>query len=92
VHRCRARLLEMSGGEPADVEAAFRQALTLAEAMGALNWRLRAARDFAAFLGGRGRAREALDILGSVYILFTEGQESPMLVATREQLRNLAGD
>ena len=36
VHRCRARLLEMSGGESADVEATYRQSLSLAEAMGAL--------------------------------------------------------
>jgi hypothetical protein len=92
VHRCRARLLDMSGGEPTDVEAAFTKALSLAEAMGALTWRLRAARDFAAFLGGRGRAREALDILSSVYDMYSEGQESPMLVAAREQLENLVGD
>jgi hypothetical protein len=90
VHRCRARLLEMSGGEPADVEATYRQSLSLAQEMAALTWRLRAARDFAAFLGGRGRAREAFDILSSVYNLFTEGQESPILAATREQLQNLA--
>jgi hypothetical protein len=77
VHRCRARLLEMNGGEPTEVEAAFRQALSLAEAMGALTWRLRAARDFAAFLGVRGRSREAFDILSNVYNLFTEGRESP---------------
>ncbi len=80
----------MSGGEPAEIEAAFRQALSLAEAMGALTWRLRAARDFAAFLGGRGRARESFDVLGHICNLFTEGQESPMLVAARGQLDDLA--
>ena len=92
VHRCRARLLEMSGGKPADVEAAFREALSLAEAMGALTWRLRAARDFAAFLGGRGRVQKAFEILSGVYNLFTEGHESPILLAAREQLQNLRGD
>jgi hypothetical protein len=80
----------MSGGESADIEATYRQSLSLAEAMGALIWRLRAAQDFAAFLGGRGRAREAFDTLSRVYNLFTEGQKSPTLVATREQLQNLA--
>jgi len=58
--------------------------------MGALTWRLRAARDFAAFLGGQGRAQEAFDILSGVYNLFTEGRESPMLVAAREQLEKFA--
>ncbi len=56
--------------------------------MGALTWRLRVARDFAVFLDGRGRAQAALDMLSGVYNLFTEGQASPMLVATREQLEN----
>ena len=79
----------MSGAEPADVEAAFRQALSLAEAMGALTWRLRAAEDFAAFLSRRGKVREGFDILNSVYNLFTEGHESPMLTAMRQQLQTL---
>lgn len=47
--------------------------------MGALTWRLRAAEDFAAFLSRRGKVREGFDILNSVYNLFTEGHESPML-------------
>jgi hypothetical protein len=92
VHRCRARLLDMSGVEPAEIESAFRQALSLGEAMGALNWRLRAARDFAAFLDRQGKRREGLELLRGVHDLFVEGHASPMLVATQEQLAGLVSD
>jgi hypothetical protein len=82
----------MSGVEPAEIESAFRQALSLGEAMGALTWRLRAARDFAAFLDGQGRRQEGLELLRSVHDLFVEGHASPVLVATQEQLAGLVSD
>lgn len=90
VYRCRAQLLRMSGRDPSEVEASFDQALSLAEEMGALTWRLRAAKDFAEFLRSQGRRQEGLGVLKSVYDLFEEGHESPVLEATREQLQALA--
>ncbi len=79
----------MSGGDPSEVETAFIQALSLADEMNALTWRLRAAKDFAAFLHSQGRAQEGFNILKNVYTLFSEGQDSPELVATRELLQTL---
>ena len=92
VHRCRARLLDMSGEKSTEIESAFRQALSLGEAMGALNWRLRAARDFAEYLNGQGRRQEGLELLRSIHDLFVKGHTAPMLVATQEQLAGLVND
>jgi hypothetical protein len=52
---------------------------------------LRAAKDFAEFLGSRGRAEEGFGILKKVYDLFDEGHESPEFVTTREMLHALGG-
>lgn len=91
VHRCRAQLLQMSEREPSEVEAAFGQALALAEEMGAMTWRLRAAKDFAAYLGTQGRAHEGVCVLKNVYNLFREGLDLPVLATTRQLLQALEG-
>jgi predicted ATPase/DNA-binding winged helix-turn-helix (wHTH) protein len=91
LHRCRAELLRMGGRDTSKVEGSFRQALSLAEEMSALNWRLLAAKDFTEFLRSQGRQQEGFDILSSVYNRFTEGHDCPELQKTRARLLTLGG-
>jgi predicted ATPase len=88
LHRCRAQLLQMCGHLPSEVEAVFAQALSLADEMSALNWRLRAAKDYAAFLQSQVRPREGFSVLKQSYDLFTEGYDTPELTRTRQLLLN----
>jgi hypothetical protein len=62
--------------------------LSLADEMSALNWRLRTAKDFAAFLQSQGKMREGFSVLKQSYDLFTEGHDTPELISTRELLLN----
>jgi hypothetical protein len=79
----------MCGYPPSDVEAMFEQALSLADEMNALTWRLRTAKDYAAFLQSQGRAREGFSVLKQSYDSFTEGYGTPELVSMRELLLGL---
>jgi len=79
----------MGGRDTSKVEGSFRQALSLAEEMSALNWRLLAAKDFTEFLRSQGRQEEGFDILSSVYNRFTEGHDCPELQKTRARLLTL---
>jgi tetratricopeptide (TPR) repeat protein len=89
--RCRAELSRMSGLEEDKVEALFRQAMARAEELGAVAFRLQAAKGLARYLHDRGRSREALETLKPVYDLFVEGHDSPELVQTRQLLDMLDG-
>lgn len=91
VDRCRALLLRMNNAEASQVEAVFRQALTLAETMGAMTWNLRVAMDFASFLRDERRIEEGAGILRAVYDRFSEGQDGPLLTRVRDQLSILGG-
>jgi predicted ATPase len=86
LYRCRAQLLNMCGYPPTDVEPVFEQALSLADEMSALTWRLRTAREYVAFLQSQGRAGDAFSMLKRSYDLFTEGRDTPELASVREQL------
>jgi hypothetical protein len=52
-------------------------------------WRLRTAKDYAAFLQNQGRAREAFDVLKQACDSFTEGHDAPELTSARELLLRL---
>jgi predicted ATPase len=89
LYRCRAELLYLCGHPPSEVEAIFEQALSLADEMSALTWRLRTAKVYAAFLQSQGRVREGFTVLRTTYDAFTEGHNTPELASTREQLLGL---
>src|SRR5262249_59687903 len=59
VHRLRAEVLIAQGGDPAQAEASFREALELARRLGARSFELRAATSYARWLGSVGRGGEA---------------------------------
>jgi tetratricopeptide (TPR) repeat protein len=89
LYRCRAELLDLCGHPPSEVETVFEMALSLADEMSALTWRLRTAKVYAAFLQRQGRVREGITVLRKSYDAFTEGHDTPELASTREQLLGL---
>jgi adenylate cyclase len=78
----RGDLLAHQGDDVA-AEAAYRDALERAHAMGALLFELRAATGIARLLHRRGRAGEAHALLAPVYTRFTDGFELRDLVEAR---------
>jgi predicted ATPase len=89
LYRCRAQLLRMYNHPASDVETVFEQALSLADEMSALTWRLRTAKDYSAFLQSQGRARKGFWVLKQAYDSFTEGHDTPELTTARELLLGL---
>lgn len=67
-------------------EAEFQKAISIAKEKGAKLFQLRAARDLAVLRADQGRTGEGAALLREVYDSFTEGWDSPDLVAAREQL------
>ncbi len=67
-------------------EDQFRQSLELARQQGALSWELRTAMSLARLRQSQGRAREARDLLATVYGRFTEGFETADLQAAKQLL------
>jgi Tfp pilus assembly protein PilF len=70
-------------------EAYLRRALDAARAQHALSWELRAAADLARRLTGRGERAQARELLREVYGRFTEGFETPDLMAARRFLAEI---
>jgi predicted ATPase len=66
-------------GEDASAEADFREAMSLAQAMGAKAFELRAATALARLLQARSDPVAARCVLAPVYAWFTEGHELPDL-------------
>jgi predicted ATPase/DNA-binding winged helix-turn-helix (wHTH) protein len=84
-------LLEETGN--ASIKAAtkcFSEAIDLSRKQGALSWELRAAHSLARLRETLGHGGDARQILGEVYGKFTEGFETPDLVAARATLEALA--
>ena len=71
-------------------EADFREAIALAQKMGAKAWELRAATSFARLLQDTGRHDEARSILAEIYNWFTEGFDTPDLKDAKALLEELA--
>ena len=89
LYRCRAELLYLCGHSPLEVETVLQEALSLADEMSALTWRLRTAKAYAVFLQGQGRVEEGVAVLKASYDAFIEGHEAPELASTRELLLGL---
>jgi len=85
--RIKAQILSLqSQGQSPDVEACLVRALEIARRQGALTWELRVATDLAGLWVRAHRREEARELLEGVYERFTEGFETPSLVAARRVL------
>jgi predicted ATPase len=93
LQRLRGELLRAAGAGAADIEAAFRLALEIAQRQEAKALELRAAVDFTRWWAAQGAAVEKAEgqrLLEDVYSWFTEGHETPDLHAARQLLDDLS--
>lgn len=89
LHRLRSELLLARGSSDDETETGLLQALEIARMRQAKSLELRAAISLAQ-LWRRRRADDALRLLGEVYAWFTEGFDTPDLLAARSLLTSLA--
>jgi predicted ATPase/DNA-binding winged helix-turn-helix (wHTH) protein len=92
LYRCRARLLQMSGARGFKVEASFLEALSLADELNALTWRLQATKDYAEWLRSRGQRSQGTALLRKALAAFSEGLDSPTCTMASDLLRTLESD
>jgi ATP/maltotriose-dependent transcriptional regulator MalT len=90
LYRIRGIVLASSAGRnlggPVDADESFRAALDLARRQRSKSLELRAAVSFAEFTAARGRAEEGRQILAEIYAWFSEGFDSPDLLAAKALL------
>jgi len=86
LHRLRGELLLAQGAAAMEVEAAFRQAMQIAQKQQAKVFELRAATSLAQFWLNQGRAQESRLLLAPIYSWFTEGSETSDLRNSRRLL------
>jgi class 3 adenylate cyclase len=84
--RLKARL---SVKDAEEASALLQSSVAKAREQSAKLWELRAARDLAELLDGQGKREAALKLLAPVYGWFTEGLDSPDLVAARRLLADM---
>ena len=89
--RVKGEFLLQSGGNPAEAETCFLEALNTARCQGALLWELRSAMSLARLLR-QDRREEAQQLLASVYGQFSEGFEATDLRASTAVLESLQSD
>jgi tetratricopeptide (TPR) repeat protein len=82
--------LRAKQGRPELAETDFREAITLAQKMGAKAWELRASMGLARLLRDTGRRNEARTMLGETYGWFTEGFDTADLKEARALLDELS--
>ena len=90
LHRLRAELLARQNGEPARVEASYREAIELARRQAARSLELRAATSYARWLRAAGRGEEGRPHLEEVCGWFSAATETPDLAEARTLLRALS--
>ena len=89
LHRLRAELLARQDGQPARVEASFREAIELARRQAARSLELRAATSYLRWLRAAGRGEEGRPHLEEVCGWFSAATETPDLDEARALLRAL---
>jgi len=90
LHRIRAALLlHTRGAADPEIEASLRQSIDLGRQQSAKLWELGGALDLARLWAEQGRRAEAHDLLAPVYAWFTEGFDTPDLIATKRLLAEL---
>jgi predicted ATPase len=90
LHRMRGELLLEQDKTAA--EASFDRALSIARRQNAKSWELRAAVNLARLWRDRGDSDRARDLLAPIYSWFTEGFDTPDLLAARALLDELHRD
>ncbi len=91
---CLPELLRIKGsvmlaqGRLAEAETLFIKSMTVANDLGMLSWKLRAANDLAEFWQARSRPQEARDILAPIYARFTADDETEDLRRARVLLQS----
>lgn len=89
LHRCRAKLLNTRTDE-SEIEAAFRTAISIAHAQGALTFELRAATDLAEFYQMQDRGEDTSVLLAPVLARFDGCLETEELTRARSLLQTCA--
>jgi len=87
--RFRADLLARQGAEAPTVEAAYRDAIAVAQRQGARSYELRATTSLGRWLQSHDRAAEAHTLLGPLYAWFTEGFDTRDLREAKALLEEL---
>src|SRR5664279_4299454 len=91
LHRVKGEILLASpSGDSGQAEAAFRQAIEIAQRQKALSLELRAAMGLARLLVARGERAQARECVAGVYSRFTEGFDTADLVSAKAMLGELA--
>ena len=90
-YRLRGELL-LKQGDDAAAEASLYKAIEVARRQKAKSWELRAATDLARVWASQGKAEEAHTLLAPVYDWFTEGFDTPDLIAALALLKELSQD
>lgn len=88
LYRMRGEFL-LTQGDEADTEASLLKALEVARHQKAKSWELRAATDLARLWGSQGKSSKAKKLLAPVYEWFTEGFDTPDLIAAKGLLEDL---
>jgi tetratricopeptide (TPR) repeat protein len=83
--------LRLKADQPEMAEADFREAITLAQKIGAKAWELRATTSLARLLAKQGHRDEARAMLGEIYGWFTEGFYTRDLKDAKALLDQLSG-
>jgi class 3 adenylate cyclase/tetratricopeptide (TPR) repeat protein len=81
--------LRLRQGDTGPAEADFREAIALAQKMGAKAWELRAATSLARLLCQQGKVEEARQLLSEIYTWFTEGFDTADLKDAKAVLDEL---
>jgi tetratricopeptide (TPR) repeat protein len=84
--------LRLRQGDSGLAEAGFREAISLAQKMGAKAWELRAATSLARLLRQQGKVEEARQRLSEIYTSFTEGFDTADLKDAKALLDELEGN
>jgi class 3 adenylate cyclase/tetratricopeptide (TPR) repeat protein len=90
LHRLKGDLLRLGGAPPAAVEEQLQRSLEIARQQAARSFELRSAMSLARLRADQGSREEAHRLLAAVHDAFTEGLDTPDLVAARELLAQLA--
>jgi tetratricopeptide (TPR) repeat protein len=90
LHRDRAELLLLSGGDAREIEAALQRSLDLARQQDSKLAELNAALGLARFWQQQGKREHARQLLAGVYAWFTEGLDTPVLTEARALLDELS--
>ncbi|MEZ4616208.1 MAG: hypothetical protein R2867_12000 [Caldilineaceae bacterium] len=90
LHRLRGEIELARGTDCATVEAAYGQAIAVAQAQQAKSLELRAATSLARLWQQQGKQAQAYRLLSAIHGWFTEGFDTPDLVAAQELLTDLS--